>query len=322
MANGSIDKHKVHLVAQGFIQVYGLDYFNTYSPVARLTSICLILAIAVQYDWEIKSFDFVGAYLNGKLEDNEEIYMQSPPGYDSDPRMVKRLQKSLYGLKQAGHKWYDTLMHMLTKLGFFITYANPGAFYVCVGENILILMVHIDNCILMGNSSKLITCYERKLNNCHALTDLGLVYWLLGVKIIRDHAAHTISLSQCSFINTILSHSLMADVKAYGSPMILGAIYTKKDLPSSPKEATCMQHSPYYQAIGSLMYLAIATHPDIAFAVSILSHFLNNPGDAHWEVVKHIFHYLKSTRDLQLTYGGERHNLEGYTDADGGSQED
>jgi len=164
--------------------------------------------------------------------------------------------------------------------------------------------------------------YKRKLNNCHALTDLGPVHWLLGIQIIHDHAVHTISLSQHSFIDTILSRFLMADVKPYGSPMIPGAIYMKKELPFSPEEATHMQHTLYHQAIGSLIYLAVATCPDIAFTVSMLSHFLNDPGDAHWEVVKCIFRYLKSTRDLQLTYGSEQHDLEGYTDAEGGGQED
>jgi len=88
-ADGSINKYKAHLIASGFTQVYGLDYFNTYSPVARLTSIRLILAIAACYDWDIESFDFVGVYLNGELNDNEEIYMQNPSGYEDNLHSVK-----------------------------------------------------------------------------------------------------------------------------------------------------------------------------------------------------------------------------------------
>ena len=304
-ADSSIEKYKARLVARGFTQVYGLDYFNTYSPVTRLTSIRIILAIAVRYDWEIESFDFVGAYLNGELDDNEVIYMQSPPGYKNDAHTVKRLRKSLYGLKQAGRKWYDTLVCTLNSLGFNTTHADPGVFYTRVKNDILILAVHVDDCILTGSSRKLITLYKEKLNACHALTDLGPVHWLLGIKITRDRAAHTISLSQSSFIDTILSRFSMTEAKPYGSPMIPGAIYGKKDSPSSPDEATRMQRTPYQQAIGSLMYAAVATRPDIAFAVSILSRFLNNPGDAHWEAVKRVFLYLKSTKDFTLTYGGE-----------------
>jgi hypothetical protein len=90
-ADGSINKYKVHLVAQGFTQIYGVNYFNTYLPVTRLSSFRLILAIATCYDWDIESFDFIGAYLNGKLDNNEEIYMQSPPGYSSNTSTMKWL---------------------------------------------------------------------------------------------------------------------------------------------------------------------------------------------------------------------------------------
>ncbi len=103
-ADGSIDKYKAWLVAKGFMQVYGVDYFDTYSPVAKLSSIRLILALAARHDWEVKSFDFNSAYLNGELSDKEEIFMQEPLGYETKEGgpSVKRLLKSLYGLKQAG----------------------------------------------------------------------------------------------------------------------------------------------------------------------------------------------------------------------------
>ena len=191
-----------------------------------------------------------------------------------------------------------------------------------MGTNILILAVHVDDCILTGSSKRLITHYKKKLNACHALTDLGLIHWLLGIKITHNHAMCTISLFQVSFINTILSRFSMTDMKPYSSSMIPGALYSKKDSPSSPEEAAHIQRSSYCRAIDSLMYLAVAICPNITFAVSILSCFLNNPGDAHWEAVKCIFHYLKFTKNLQLTYNGKQHDLKSYLDVDGGNQED
>ena len=116
-ADGSVDKYKARLVARGFTQVYGVDYFNTYSPVARLTSFRTILAVAARYNWDIESFDFIGAYLNGKLDDCEEIYMQSPPGYDNEPQTVKRLQKSLYGLNKLDESGIKLCtMHLLNSV--------------------------------------------------------------------------------------------------------------------------------------------------------------------------------------------------------------
>ena len=101
-ADRSVDKYKARLVARGFTQIYRVDYFTTFSPVAKLASFRTILAIASRYNWDIDSFDFNGAYLNGELDENEEIYMYPAPGYDANPHSVKRLRKSLYGLKQAG----------------------------------------------------------------------------------------------------------------------------------------------------------------------------------------------------------------------------
>src|SRR5260370_7152308 len=284
-ADGSVDKYKAHLVARGFTQIYGVDYFDTYSPVAKLSSIRLILAIAARYDWDIDSFDFGGAYIRGELDNKGEIYMQSPPGYSSDADSVKRLKKSLYGLKQAGRKWYDTLVRALKKLGFRTTYADPGVFYACIEEHILILAVYVDDCIFTGSSNKFIALYKQKLNSFYALTDLGPLHGLLGITITRDRAAHTISLSQSAYLNSILSCFSFTDAKPYGSPMTPGDDYSKKDAPATANEAARMKRTPYRQAIGSLMYVAIATRPHITFAVSSLSRFLNNPGDTHWEAV-------------------------------------
>ena len=130
-----------------------------------------------------------------------------------------------------------------------------------------------------------------------------------------------ISLSQSQFIDSILLRFSLTDAKSYPTPMVPSASYSKHDSPSSPSDAARMRKVPYCEAIGSLMYAAVTTRPDIAFAVSTLSQFLENLGEAHWQAVKRVFRYLAGTRDHALTYGAERHELLGYTDADGASQE-
>jgi hypothetical protein len=103
--------------------------------------------------------------------------------------------------------------------------------------------------------------------------------------------------------------------------MVPGKVYSQNDCPSSPQEMDQMRKVPYREAIGSLMYAAVATRPDVSFAVSILSKFLDNPGQAHWEAVKRVFRYLSGTCKMELTFGEDHHELIGYTDADGAMQE-
>jgi len=118
-ADGSIDKYKACLVTRGFTQIYGINYYNTYSLVAWLTSFHFILAITMCNDWEVEAFNFNSAYLNRELDVNEEIYMQEPPGYKTGKAdMVKWLLKVLYGLKKARRKWHNVLHTAVTDLGF------------------------------------------------------------------------------------------------------------------------------------------------------------------------------------------------------------
>jgi hypothetical protein len=169
--------------------------------------------------------------------------------------------------------------------------------------------------------AKLIMEYKAKLNARYALTDLGPVSWLLGIKVTQDLSTRMISLSQTSYINSIISRFTLTDAKLYDTPMTPSTSYSKDNSPALQQDAAKMWKVPYREAIGSLMYASVATCPDIAFAVSTLSQFLDNLGEAHWEVVKRIFRYLSSTRDYMLTYGGERHDLVGYMDADRASQD-
>ena len=126
---------------------------------------------------------------------------------------------------------------------------------------------------------------------------------------------------QEAYIKTIIARFGLADAKPYSTPMIPSASYSKDDSPASANDAAQMHKVPYREAIGSLMYASVATRPDITFVVSTLSQFLENLGEAHWQVVKRVFCYLAGTRSTVLTYRGERDDLHGYTDADGASQD-
>ena len=150
----------------------------------------------------------------------------------------------------------------------------------------------------------------------YSLTDLGPAHWLLRIKITRDLEAHTISLLQSSYIDLILTQFNFTDLKSFSTPMDPSIRFSKDQCLQTPEEAAEMHKVPYHEAIGSLNYCAVATHPDITFPVLLLAQFMENPGCIHWEAVKRIFRYLSGTKDWKLDQG-----LEGYTDADGSSQE-
>ena len=159
-ADGTVKKYKACMVTRGFTQVYGVDYMETYAPVAKLASLRTILALAARLGWRIDCFDFNAAYLNGELGDSEEIYMELPPGYGGgNAECIAKLDKALYGLKQARRIWYDTFACALAELGFYASAADPGVFYMRFGEHTLILIVHVDDCTLTGSCPELVAKY-------------------------------------------------------------------------------------------------------------------------------------------------------------------
>jgi transposase InsO family protein len=322
-AAGEIEKYKARLVARGFTQIYGIDYYETYAPVARLSSFRLLLAIAARNNWPVDTFDFDSAYLNSVLGEDEVIYLEQPPGYETnDPRYwVWRLHKALYGLKQGARSWYEALRQALVELGFERTEADHGVFVKKLPGDVIIAAVHVDDGMVTGSSRSLIDKFKVQMDKKYKLTDLGPANWLLGIKITRDLASKTISLSQHAYIEAIISRFNFDDLKPSSVPMDPAAPLSKSQEPTKLEDIAKMKNIPYREAVGSLMYAAMGTRPDIAFATSTVAQFCENPGWAHWEAVKRIYKYLLGTKKLELTYGGEQRGLEGYVDADGASQE-
>jgi hypothetical protein len=162
--------------------------------------------------------------------------------------------------------------------------------------------------------------FKAKLRKRFEISDLGELTWLLGLKVERNRSACTLALSQHAYIDTVLECFHLEDAKPASIPMHVGASLSSEQSPSTHEETCDMQDIPYQRGIGSLMYAATSTRPDIAFAVSILSQFMRNPGRVHWEAVKEVIRYLKGTASVKLTLGGKPEGLEAYVDSDWASQ--
>jgi Reverse transcriptase (RNA-dependent DNA polymerase) len=323
-AAGEVEKYKARLVARGFTQIYGVDFYETYAPVARLSSFRLLLAMANRNGWPADSFDFDSAYLNSILSDDEVIYLEQPAEYTKGNAKgyVFRLRKALYGLKQGARSWYETLRKALEELGFKRTEADHGVFVRRWEDGRFVAMgVHVDDCMAIGTTQGLLNEFKVRMNKKYRLTDLGSCRWLLGIKIERDLEGETTALSQHAYIDSIITRFNFDDLKPSSVPMDPSAPLLKSQCPTLLAEIAKMKNVPYREAVGSLMYAAMGTRPDIAFATSTVAQFMDNPGWKHWEAVKRIFRYLKGTADLKLVYGGKKANLEGFVDADGASQD-
>jgi hypothetical protein len=320
-ADSGIDKYKAHLVAHGFTQVYGVYYYETFAPVPKLASIRSILAIAACNDWPIDMFDFHSEFLNGELDADEDIYMEQPPHHAiaNPTQYIVKLHKTIYSLKQARKKWYDLLSRSLADIGFRKSEADPAVFHAHVGNNIIILAIHVDDCTITSSSELLQNNFKARIGEKFKLTNLGPISWLLGFAITRDHAARTITLSQCAYIETILRQFNFDDCKPLAMPMDPNTQLSKDQSPTSVEEIVEMSAVPYRESVGSLNWAAIGTRPDIVFVVGTLSQYLENPGRVHWEAVKWVFRYLQGTKDWKLTYGGATRGIVGFTDADSAS---
>ncbi|KAE8699425.1 hypothetical protein F3Y22_tig00110578pilonHSYRG00054 [Hibiscus syriacus] len=275
--DGSIERYKARLVARGFSQQYGLDYDETFSPVAKLTTVRVLLALAANKDWNLWQMDVKNAFLHGELD--REIYMTQPMGFQSQdhPEYVCKLRKALYRLKQAPRAWYGKIAEFLTKSGYSVTPADSSLFV--------------------------------KANEVHfQMKELGQLKHFLGLEVDRTHEG--IFLCQQKYAKDLLKRFGMLECKSTSTPMepnIKMCAHEGKDL----EDATM-----YRQLVGSLIYLTL-TRPDISYAVGVMSRYMQNPKKPHLEAVRRILRYVKNTIDYGLLYKkGEDCKLVGYCDAD------
>ncbi|KAH9724999.1 hypothetical protein KPL70_007704 [Citrus sinensis] len=306
--SGVVVRNKARLVAQGYNQEEGIDFDETFAPVARLESIRMLLAYACHKDFILFQMDVKSAFLNGHIM--EEVYVKQPPGFENEkfPNHVYKLLKALYGLKQAPRAWYDRLKNFLLENDFSMGKADTTLFVKHKNQDILIVQIYVDD-IIFGSTNELL-CKE--FSSCMSkefeMSMMGELKYFLGLQIKQNEEG--IFINQAKYVKDLLKRFGIDDSKTKNTPM---STTTKLDKDEKGKEVDIKM---YRGMIGSLLYLT-ASRPDIMFSVCLCARFQSCPKESHLLAVKRIFRYLSGTIDIGLWYPRGTHiDLTCFSDAD------
>ncbi|CAK9810942.1 Copia protein [Anthophora plagiata] len=297
-------KYKARLVAVGCNQKLGINYEESFAPVIRLETARIMLSLAAIYKMKIKQFDVKSAYLYGDLK--EKVYMERPPGFARENNKVCELRKSIYGLPQSGYYWNEKLHNTLVSLGLIRIEGEPCAYISESGQHRLMIGIYVDDFLIIGSDDIIIEKTVSKVRQYFELTEIKDKNFL-NIKIIENEDG--IQLSQAAYIEKILKKYNLEGYNPVKTPMC-----PTQDLDvyeDSPK----VDKTKYQELLGSLMYVAIGTRPDISYAISRLSQYNQEPRVMHLTAVKRVYRYLKGTMDYKLQYDRQESQLTMSTDA-------
>jgi hypothetical protein len=312
--DGTIDRFKARLVAKGFEQQSGVDYTDTFSPVIKPSTIRIILAMAVTFNWPIRQLDVSNAFLHGTLL--EEVYMEQPQGFISKehPDFVCKLQKSIYGLKQAPRAWFHCLSTALQELGFSASLVDSSLFIFIHGDIKVFLLIYVDDIVVTGTHMHVISALILQLQQKFPMKDLGNLGFFLGIQATR--CGDSLHLCQAKYIRDLLHRTHMLGAKPATSPCPAGSKLSRYDGEPLP------DFTEYRQVVGALLYCTL-TRPEIAFSVNQLCQHMHSPSTSHWTAAKRVLRYLKDTADHGLLYKPGSLHLQAFSDFDwAGSPDD
>ena len=314
--DGTVDRYKARLVAQGFSQVQGLDYSEVFSPVVRYAGFRSLLAFANVNDLEVHQMDVTTAFLHGELD--HEIYMEQPEGFvdEANPTYVCKLKKSLYGLKQSARLWNSTLTQHLLSDGYKKSSADECIFIKTAGKNFVILAVYVDDVIPVSNNTQMMEEEKLKLMKKFEMVDKGPIHYVLGMVINRDRESRTLTISQPEYLRSVLARFNMDNCNPVATPLEVGRNFRR-----TAEDEEKADISLYQQAIGCLTYASLISRPDIAVATRTMAQYMSNPSRCHWSGVKRILRYIKGTLEHGLVFSSTDNSssdnvLVGFSDAD------
>ncbi|CAN1335388.1 Retrovirus-related Pol polyprotein from transposon TNT 1-94 [Linum perenne] len=305
---GVVIRNKARLVAQGYNQEEGIDYDETFAPVARMEAIRLLCAFASINHFILFQMDVKSAFLNGFIK--EEVYVAQPPGFEDPhfPNHVFRLKKALYGLKQAPRAWYDRLTQFLTSDGFSRGQVDTTLFIKRTKTDLLLVQIYVDDIVFGSTNKALCSEFCSAMTNSFEMSMMGQLQFFLGLQVFQCRQG--IFIHQMKYIKSLLDKFDFNNMKPASTPM---ATTTKLDTDLS---GISVDNTKFRGMIGSLLYLT-SSRPDILYSVCLCARFQANPKQSHLSAVKRIFRYLKGTSSLGIWYPSSSDSqLFGYSDAD------
>ncbi|CAI5967065.1 unnamed protein product [Closterium sp. NIES-64] len=295
-ADGKIERYKSRLVAKGYQQKEKVDFKELFAPVVKPTTLRTLFAGAAIKGWVVKQMDIVTAFLNGILE--EEIFMAQPEGFDNGSGRVWKLKKALYGLKQAPRQWYMKLREVLEEIGFTPSTADHSLFMLGEGEQRSFMVVYVDDILIFSPSSDLVKEVMLKLHDKFKCKSLGDVNFYLGLHIERDLEKRSMRVHQRKYLEALAANFGQSEGHV-ATPFPSGFKCVKGPEVESVGEE---ERRRFHSLVGSLMYAAVNTRPDVAFATGQLARVVQCPNEEQVAAGMRVSKYLGQTATVGLQY--------------------